>query len=143
MRPNWSPAPAKLVLSVSGSAPTPARVARRCEAVERGPGCRLVLPLLDLNHLGGDISRARHRNDRIEEKRNPGEMGAERRGNGDGIVVGWTGLFTYAQIDDDVLDHGGVSYGRRLITFNYNNLLHTRGGAGLSEIKPPPLRFIS
>ena len=114
MRPNWSPAPAKLVLSVSGSAPTPARVARRCKAVERGLGCRLVLPLLDLNHLGGDISRARHRNDRIEEKRNPGEMGAERCGNGDGIVVGWTGFFTYAQIDDDVLDHGGVSYGRRL-----------------------------
>ena len=138
MWPNCSPTPAKLALSVSGSAATPARalaaVKRSSAALRR----RFVLALLGLDHLGRNISGARNRNDRIVEKSDSGEVGVERRGDGNCIVAGRARLFADAKIDDDVLDH----LARPSVASNINNSIsHTRRRRHLRQIKDAGVRL--
>ena len=67
--PNCSPTPARLALSVSGSAATPARLHAAVKRSSCGLARGLVLPLLHLDHVGGNVARARHRNDQ-DRRRN-------------------------------------------------------------------------
>ena len=109
MRANWSPAPAALAPSVTGSAETPVARGRRGEPVDGGFRRGLVVGELGLDDFGRDVAGARNRHDRIEHECDPGDVGVESVGDGNGIVADHTAVLADAEIDDDILDHGGVS----------------------------------
>ncbi len=86
-------------------------IGRRGEAVDGGLGRGFVVGLLALDDFGRDITGARHRNDRIEDKRDAGQVRRKGRSDGHRIIAGGIAVFADAEIDDDILDHGGVSPG--------------------------------
>ena len=82
---------------------------RRGEPVDGGFRRGLVVGQLRLDDFGRDIAGARNRHDRIEHECDPGDVGAKGIGDRNRIVADDTAVLARAEIDDNVLDHGGVS----------------------------------
>ena len=71
--------------------------------------CVLLAPgLLALDHFGGNVAGARHRNDRIVDEGDAGEVSLQRVGGRNRVISGRASFFCNAQISENVFDHDAV-----------------------------------